>query len=82
MQHHRQQLCSPGSSGDKHRVINGPLPEEEEDEKHTPTADRSTGRKPTLELQHQGDADLLETGAEPTSTWDASPDANHYATIA
>jgi hypothetical protein len=76
-----QQLCSTGSSGDIHHVIIGPLPDEEEDEKHTPTADESTGREPTFEL-HQADADLLATGAVSTPTWEASPGANHYDTIA
>ena len=71
-----QHLCNTGSGEGIHHGINGALPDEEEGEKHTPTADASTGRKMIFEPQHQGDADLL-TGAVPTPTWVASTDANH-----
>ena len=79
--HEHHQLCSTGSRGVIQHGIIGPSAEEEE-EKHTPTADGSTGRKRTSELQHQVDADILATGAVPTPTWKASPGANHYDNIA
>ncbi len=80
--HDPQQLYSTGSSGDIYHGIIGPLAGEEEDEKHTPIADGSTGRKRTFELQHQVDANVLDTGTVPTPTWKASPGANHYDIIA
>ena len=77
MEHRKQR-----SALDIHHGINGPLSDGEENEKHTLAADWSTGRKPAFELQHQGDPDLLATGAVSTLTWEASPDANHYDAIA
>ena len=78
--HDYQEICSNESSGYINHSINGPSPDGEVDERHIPTVDGSTGRQPIFELQHQGDVDLLATGAVSTSTWEASPDANHFDT--